>query len=194
LLTFRQIFLKVKKKVYFCSVIPQKSQGTLSPVLLQISEVMISKANIEALVAEVLDAETEFLVAVNVTGSNHIVVVIDGDNGVPIKRCVEISRHIEGNLDREIEDFELEVSSAGVTSPLLLARQYIKNVGRMVDVLLNSGENFQGKLIAASETHFSIVFQQKMLVEGTKKKQLVDITKEFEYSEVKSTTQVILFR
>lgn len=155
---------------------------------------MISKAKIEALVAEVLDAETEFMVEVNVSSSNHIVVVIDGDNGIPIKRCVEVSRHIEGNLDREVEDFELEVSSAGVTSPLLLARQYIKNVGRMVDVLLNSGENFQGKLIAASETHFSIVFQQKMLVEGTKKKQLVDITKEFEYSEVKSTTQVILFR
>ncbi len=155
---------------------------------------MISKAKIEALVAEVLDAETEFMVEVNVSGSNHIVVVIDGDNGIPIKRCVEVSRHIEGNLDREVEDFELEVSSAGVTSPLLLARQYIKNVGRMVDVLLNSGENFQGKLIAASETHFSIAFQQKMLVEGTKKKQLVDITKEFEYSEVKSTTQVILFR
>lgn len=155
---------------------------------------MISKAKVESLAAEALNAETEFLVDVTVSGSNHIVVVIDADNGIPIRRCVEVSRHIEGSLDREVEDFELEVSSAGITSPLVLPRQYRKNIGRDVQVVLKNGETFAGKLVAADENRFSIAYQQKMVAEGTKKKQLVEVTKEFDYAEVKATTQIVSFR
>ena len=88
-----------------------------------------------------------FLIDLNITNDNKISVVIDGDNGVSVNDCIAVSRKIEHNLDREEEDFSLEVSSAGVSEPLRLERQYRKNLGRKLQVTTNN------KKIEATLTH-----------------------------------------
>jgi ribosome maturation factor RimP len=155
---------------------------------------MINKERIELIVNQIIDAEKEFVVDITVSASNHILVLIDSEAGVVIKRCVEISRFIESQLDREEEDFELEVSSAGLTSPLKVHRQYAKNIGRAVEVLLNDGQKVTGKIIEVSPLAFTIQYQEKISIEGSKKKQLVDQTKEIPFAEVKTTVIIISFR
>ena len=95
--------------------------------------------NLKERVKELIDKGLEenpslFLIDYSVGGDNLIKVIIDGDNGVGIEDCVALSRAIEHNLDREEEDFSLEVSSCGISAPLVLARQYTKNIGREVEV------------------------------------------------------------
>lgn len=110
---------------------------------------MISKEQIARLADEKLNGTSMFLVDIKVLPGNRIEVYIDGDNGVAIKDCVELSRHIEKNLDREAEDFSLEVSSPGATVPLKLGRQYLKHIGRDFEVTLNNGEKVEGTLVEA---------------------------------------------
>jgi len=88
---------------------------------------MITTEQIEKLVAEKLENKDVFLVDIRIRHGNRISVFLDSDTGVNIKTCAELSRYIEFNLDRESEDFELEVSSAGLDQPLKLLRQYVKN-------------------------------------------------------------------
>lgn len=169
-------------------------QGTVSPVLLPGHISMVQKEKIESLVEQHIAGTDIFIVEVAVSVANHISVVLDADSSITIDKCVEISRLIEGSLDREAEDFELEVSSAGLGLPMVLTRQYIKNIGQDVEVLLLSGLKQKGKLVAANEEGFSIEETKKMLVEGKKRKQDVTLTHQFAYSEVKTTRIVIAFR
>ena len=99
-----------------------------------------------------------FLVNLTIGADNGIKVVLDGDEGVSLQDCVDVSRSIEHNLDREEEDFSLEVTSAGATSPLTLPRQYNKNIGRKLQVRTTSGE-LEGTLVEASEN--SIILEWK---------------------------------
>ena len=99
-----------------------------------------------------------FLVNLSIGADNGIKVVLDGDEGVSLQDCVDVSRAIEHNLDREEEDFSLEVTSAGATSPLTLPRQYNKNIGRKLQVRTTSGE-LEGTLVEASEN--SIILEWK---------------------------------
>ena len=99
-----------------------------------------------------------FLVNLTIGADNGIKVVLDGDEGVSLQDCVDVSRAIEHNLDREEEDFSLEVTSAGATSPLTLPRQYNKNIGRKLQVRTTSGE-LEGTLVEASEN--SIILEWK---------------------------------
>ncbi len=117
---------------------------------------MLDKNRITAIVEEFLQGSPLFLVELRISRSNHIGVFIDGDQGVPISSCVELSRHLESQLDREIEDFELEVSSTGIDKPLVLPRQFRKNVGREVAFILEGDKKVKGKLLSASETSFTI--------------------------------------
>jgi ribosome maturation factor RimP len=108
---------------------------------------MITKEKIEALVKEKIEGTPLFLVDIKVSPANKIEVFIDGDAGLAISDCVDVSRHVEKNLDREIEDFSLEVSSPGATAPLTTARQYKKHLGRELEVSLMNGEVIVGKLV-----------------------------------------------
>jgi len=99
------------------------------------------------LVNEALKENTSlFLISATVSSDNKIKVVVDGDAGVPLKECVRISRHIEHNLDRETEDFSLEVTTAGALEPLIMKRQYKKNIGRTLSVSLNDATKIEGVL------------------------------------------------
>lgn len=92
-----------------------------------------------------------FLIDFDVLGDNTIKIVIDGDNGVLVEDCMFISRAIEHNLDREEQDFSLEVLSAGATSPLTNKRQYKKNIGRTLSVKTTDNETIEGKLTEVHE-------------------------------------------
>jgi len=90
-----------------------------------------------------------FLIDFTITDSNHIRVILDGDHGVTVKDCIAVSREIEHNLDREETDFSLEVASAGVSEPLVHIRQYIKNMGRKLEIKTQKGEAIEGTLAKA---------------------------------------------
>ena len=101
-----------------------------------------------------------FLISLSITGDNQIKVVIDGDKGVSVQDCIDVSRAIEHNLDREAEDFSLEVLSAGVSEPLTLVRQYQKNIGRDLKVRTKL-ETLEGTLVGASEDAAKLVWKTK---------------------------------
>ncbi|MBR1851287.1 MAG: ribosome assembly cofactor RimP [Bacteroidales bacterium] len=115
---------------------------------------MIEKAKIIEIAKSWLDGSDKFLVGVKVTPANKIYVDIDGDNGVTIDDCIELSRAIEKSLDRDVEDFELNVSSAGADSPLKFPRQYRKNVGRRLEVVDLDDERCEGRLAEVTDGGF----------------------------------------
>ena len=109
------------------------------------------RGKVETLLKDALDERPElFLIDLSISEANQIRVIIDGDEGVKVQDCIDISRAIEHNLDREEQDFSLEVLSAGVTEPLKMVRQYQKNVGRKLKVK-TSEENLEGTLVKADE-------------------------------------------
>ena len=97
-----------------------------------------------------LENDRLFLIDLKFLPGNKITVIVDGDDGVPLKECVRISRHVEHNLDREKEDFSLEVTSPGATEPIVNIRQYRKHIGRTLKVVTNE-ENYEGDLVELNE-------------------------------------------
>ena len=146
---------------------------------------MIEKIKILELVNQALEGSDKFLVSLKITPDNRIYVDIDGDNGVTIDDCIELSRAIESQLDRDAEDFALDVSSAGADQPLKLTRQYMKNIGREVEVVTYDGEKTVSELTAADEEHIEV------RTAGTKKQAPQELS--FARSDVKSTRVVIKF-
>lgn len=117
---------------------------------------MIDKVKISEIVEEFLTDEKLFLVDVKVSRDNRIEVFIDGDEGVKIQDCIDLSRNLESRLDREEEDFELSVLSWGLGEPLKLKRQYVKNIGQKVEAVCVSGECIEGVLKEVCESGLSI--------------------------------------
>lgn len=155
---------------------------------------MIDKEKIEGLVEEKLAGTDYYLVDVTVRPGNVIVVEIDHDQAVDIDFCVELSRFIEGRLDRDVEDFELEVGSAGLSAPFKILRQYQKNVGNEVEVLLNSGVKMTGVLAACDADGITLAVEKLVKPEGAKRKTTVVEEHSFPYSDIKYTKYVIRFK
>ena len=128
-----------------------------------------------------------FLVSAQVLPSNRIRVYVDAVDGLDVKSCVQISRYIEGSLDREQEDFELEVSSPGLSEPFQHPLQYQKNVGRGIKVLTNDGNRAKGKLVKFENNIITIEPEAKK-----KKEQAEPIT--IPLSEIKEAKTVISFK
>ena len=117
------------------------------------------KAQVEKLLTDALAQRTDlFLISWDIAPDNHIKVIIDGDKGVRVQDCIDISRAIEHNLDREAWNFSLEVLSAGVTEPLIQKRQYQKNIGRFLEVKLDD-QNVEGELISMDDSTFVLRYQ-----------------------------------
>ena len=153
-----------------------------------------SKGTVESIVNQHINTDNEFVVEISVSSSNKIIVLIDSDDGITIDRCVLVSKAIEQSFDRDEEDFELEVSSAGLSSPLKVVRQYQKNIGRNLDVVLANGTKMQGKLLSATESSFSIEVQEKVVLEGKKRKELITKSIDLPYSDIKTAYIVVSFR
>lgn len=106
------------------------------------------REKVENLLQEAFEENNSlFLIELNIDDANHISVVIDGDNGVSVNDCIAVSRKIEHNLDRDEEDFSLDVASAGVSRPLTMPRQYRKNIGRKLAVTTSEGKKIEGELV-----------------------------------------------
>ena len=154
---------------------------------------MIDSKKIKALVDEWLDGKEYFFVDATVDKENRIVVEIDHKDGVWIEDCCDLSRFIESHLNRDEEDFELEVGSAGIGQPLKVLQQYQNNIGNEVEVMSLDGKKLQGILADANETAVTIRYSEKQKVEGKKRPVLVEVTKEFKYDEMKWVKAVISF-
>ncbi|MBR5832687.1 MAG: ribosome assembly cofactor RimP [Bacteroidales bacterium] len=150
---------------------------------------MIDKVEILNLVREVLDGTDKFLVDLHISRDNRINISIDGDNGITIDDCIELSRHVEGHLNRDVEDFELNVASAGLDCPLKMVRQYKKNVGRSLKVETADGNTRQGELLEATDE--KIVLKLDL----TKKQKKEGVSDVFEclYKDIKTAKIVIKF-
>ena len=155
---------------------------------------MINKEIIKQLVNEKIEATDYFLVDITVSTSNHIVVEIDTQNGVDIDFCAELSRYIESQLDREVEDYELEVGSAGLTSPFKVIEQYHKNKGKDVDVLTKDGKKITGILTEVAPDTFTITVEKMVKPEGAKRKILHKEDIILYYDSVKYTKHIIKFK
>ena len=155
---------------------------------------MIERKDILPYVEEGLQGTDYFVVDVTVQPGNTIVVEIDNREGVDIDRCVELSRFIESKLDRDTEDFELEVGSAGLTSPFKVLGQYRKNIGNEVEVLTKGGVKLSGVLKDAGEERFTVTITKKVKPENAKRKIEVEEDLTFAYDEVKYTKYLIRFK
>lgn len=155
---------------------------------------MIKKELIESIVLPKLEEENLFLVEIKITTSNNITITIDGDKGAGIDSCIAISRLVESSLNREEEDFELEVASAGVGQPLKITRQYIKNVGREVEVVRTNGEKFKGTLTAANDQNFMVKYSKKVPIEGRRAKQTIEEELTLPYGDVKTVKVLVSFK
>jgi len=146
---------------------------------------MIDVNRVKELAQEWLADKDYFLVDVNVNQENRIVVEIDHKEGVWIDDCCELSRHIEEGLDRNVEDFELEVGSAGIGQPFKVVQQYYNAVGQEVELLTETGKKLKGIMSHADEDGFVVTVREKQTVEGRKRPQMVDVERSFAYKDVK---------
>ena len=120
------------------------------------------REKVEKLLQEAFEENNSlFLIESKIDGNNHIRVVIDGDEGVSVNDCIAVSRKIEHNLDREEQDFSLEVLSAGVSEPLRLPRQYKKNIGRTLAVTTAAGEKIEGELKNFKDGNISLQWKAR---------------------------------
>ena len=155
---------------------------------------MIDKNVVTRIVEEWLEGKDYFLVDVTVTPDDKIVVEIDHAEGVWIDDCVDLSRYIESKLNREVEDYELEVGSAGLGQPFKVLQQYIIHIGKDVEVLDKDGKKWTGVLAEANEANFTITVQTKVKPEGAKRPKLVEQNVTFTYDEIKYTKYLISFK
>lgn len=123
-----------------------------------------------------------------------IKVFLDNDRSTSIEDCIALSRHLEAQLDREVEDFQLDVSSPGLDQPLQMHRQYVKNVGRQVDVKCRDGRRVQGQLTAADASGIQVLTREKERIEGRRAKAWVETTHAFPFADIQSTHVVISFQ
>jgi len=155
---------------------------------------MIDKNIIIQLVEGQLASSESYLVDVIIKPGNLIVVEIDNDEAVGIDDCVALSRYIESQLDREVEDFELEVGSAGITSPFKVLRQYQKNIGNEVEILLKKGVKLTGVLKSADESGIVVTIEKQEKPEGAKRKVTVQEDQSYTFDEIKYTKYLIRFK
>lgn len=155
---------------------------------------MISKTQIENLISEKLTEKECFLVELRIDEGNDISIEIDSFNGVAITDCVEVSKSLEANLDREEEDFKLNVSSAGLDKPLRVKDQYVKNIGREVKVVLADKGKIIGELKAVNENGIEVEYSFKEKIEGKKKKQVIVKKEQIPFENIKETTIIISFK
>ena len=155
---------------------------------------MIEKKTVSQIVEEWLEGKDYFLVEVTVSPDDKIVVEIDHAEGVWIEDCVELSRFIESKLNREEEDYELEVGSAGIGQPFKVLQQYYNHVGSDVEVLTKDGRKLTGVLKDADEEKFVVAVQKKVKVEGAKRPKLMEEDETFTYEQIKYTKYLISFK
>lgn len=156
---------------------------------------MIDKNVVENLVNQWLEDKDYFLVDIDISSDDRIVVEIDHADGVWIEDCVQLSRFIEEHLNRDDEDYELEVGSAGLGQPFKVKQQYVNFIGKEVEVLDADGKKYKGVLKAVEDNDdFTITVKEKVKKEGAKRPTIEDVDKTFNINSVKYTKYLISFK
>jgi ribosome maturation factor RimP len=154
---------------------------------------MITKEKIQEIVYNLIDPEKQFLVNIAVNPGNKVIVIIDNFKGINLDECAEISRKIESQLDRNKEDFELEVTSPGLSQPFQVIQQYYKNLDKEVEVLQKNGIKIKAKLKSVSENGIDIELEKLIRTAKNKKKQIVIEQQFIEFENIKNTKIVLPF-
>ncbi|MBS1572869.1 MAG: ribosome assembly cofactor RimP [Bacteroidetes bacterium] len=152
------------------------------------------KNKIESLLNDFLaERQDLFLLELKISSGDDITVVLDGDSGVTLQDCLDASRAIEFNMDREAHDFSLQVMSAGISEPLTMPRQYKKNLGRELVVVLIDDSSVSGELVQVHEDGFSLLMRYRKPKEIGKGKVDVEEEKVIPFTEVKKALVTIKF-
>lgn len=157
---------------------------------------MIDKNVVTKAVEEWLEKGDYYLVDVEMTADDRIVIEIDHADGVWIEDCADLSRHLQESLGDELGDYELEVGSAGIGQPFKVKQQYVNHIGKDVEVLQKNGQKQQGVLkeVAEDGSQFTVTVKEKQQVEGRKRPVLVDVDKTFAVSDIKYCKYLLAFK
>ena len=154
---------------------------------------MAFRDKVSDILVEVLkEKESLFLVDLTITETFKVIITLDGDNGVNLQDCIDVSRAIENNLDREEQDFSLEVASAGVSTPLKLLRQYRKNIGRTLKVKTTT-ETIEAKLEGVNDENVTLSWTAREAKKIGKGKETVEHKREIPFSDIKEAIVTIIF-
>lgn len=155
---------------------------------------MIDAVNVRELLEPRIAGTDLFIVEVKVSASNDIEVVLDSDSSVGIDTLAEQSRFLEQALDRDREDFQLTLSSAGIGQPLKLLRQYRKLTGQPLEVVLFDGTKLLATLNEATEEALTLEYPQKVSIEGKKHKETQTVIRTLPMGEIKSASEYLTFK
>ncbi len=155
---------------------------------------MLNKDNISNLIDNYINENNLFIVDITISADNDIEIIIDSFNTVTLDNCTQISRIIDQNVDRDIYDYSLTVSSSGLDMPLKILKQYQKYIDKEVSIVLKSGKKIVAKLLSASEERIEIEYTSKVKIEGQKKSQPITVKESFLLNEIKSTKPFINFK
>ena len=154
---------------------------------------MTFKEKVKQVVEEaLLEKPSIFLIDLTITDSFKVIIGIDGDNGVVLQDCIDLSRAVEANLDREEQDFSLEVASVGVGSPLKLVRQYKKNVGRTL-IVKTKDENIEAELVEANDLFIILSWKAREAKKIGKGKETVQKELQIPYADIKEAIVTVTF-
>lgn len=154
---------------------------------------MTFKEKVNLLLTEALsEKQSLFLIDLTITDAFKVIITLDDDNGVVLQDCIDISRVIENNLDREEQDFSLEVASAGVSSPLKNIRQYKKNIGRTL-IVKTKTENIEAELVEANDDFVILSWKAREPKKIGKGKETVQKTLEIPYGDIKEAIVTVTF-
>ena len=152
---------------------------------------MLYKAEVTRVIEQAIEGSDLFVVQVTITRDNIITVDLDSDSSVDIDQCIMVNDAVLAAFDRDVEDYELTVGSYGISSPLLVRRQYDKNIGQEVEVLTRDGRKLKGVLTAADDEGFTIEVLTKVKVEGKKRPEQMMVPERITYDNAKQTKCVI---
>lgn len=176
--------------IFAAKITVKENEGDASPLFLYVK---MNQEIVKNLVKEALEEnESLFLISLQFLANNKIQLVVDGDTGVSLKEIVRISRHVEHNLDREEEDFALEVTSPDIKEPLVTQRQYLKNVGRTLKVKTTT-DAFEGVLTKADDAEIVLEWKTREPKPIGKGKVTVEKTVTIVYKDIKEAKVKIIF-
>lgn len=152
------------------------------------------RTKVEQLIQDFLNTREDlYLVDLKISAENDVVVILDGDTSLSLQDCLDASRAIEFNLDRESVDFSLQVMSAGLSEPLKLPRQYRKNIGRNLEIITNEEEKVEGELLSADEEKITLMLRYRRPKLVGKGKEDVEEERTIHYTNIKKALVVIKF-
>lgn len=182
--------------IYLSIFVPAKYErqieGTKSSLFL--CQKMITKEQVQSLIKDKLEENNCFVVDLKIGEGNAISLEVDSMKGITVQECISFSRTVEQNLDREVEDFALQVSSPGLDKPFRVKEQYQKNIGRNVKVVPIVGTVVKGELKDVNEEDIVVEYSYKERIEGRKKKETIIKQEKINFNNIKETTVIISFK